>query len=72
VSARARTSQEANQLGAAVVLPLIFLAIGQTTVLLGVTLVASFVVGALLWAGAILLVWRGAHHFTRNQLATRL
>ena len=72
VSARARTSQEANQLGAAVVLPLIFLAIGQTTVLLVVTLVASFIVGGLLWAGAILLVWRGARHFTRNQLATRL
>jgi ABC-type transport system involved in multi-copper enzyme maturation permease subunit len=72
VSARARTTQEANQLGAAVVLPLIFLAVGQATVLLVVTLVATFVLGALLWAGAGLLVWRGARHFTRDQLATRL
>ena len=31
VSARARTSQEANQLGGAVILPLIFLAVGQST-----------------------------------------
>ena len=31
VSARARTSQEANQLGGAVILPLIFLAVGQAT-----------------------------------------
>ena len=34
VSARARTSQEANQLGGAVILPLIFLAVGQASGLL--------------------------------------
>ena len=34
VSARARTSQEANQLGGAVILPLIFLAVGQSSGLL--------------------------------------
>ena len=38
VSARARTSQEANQLGGAVILPLIFLAVGQSTGLLLVAL----------------------------------
>ena len=38
VSARARTSQEANQLGGAVILPLIFLAVGQATGLLLVAL----------------------------------
>ena len=34
VSARARTSQEANQLGGAVILPLIVLAVGQSSGLL--------------------------------------
>ena len=38
VSARARTTQEANQLGGAVILPLIFLAVGQSTGLLLVDL----------------------------------
>ena len=34
VSARCRTTQEANQLGGAVILPLIFIAVGQSTGLL--------------------------------------
>ena len=34
VSARTHTAQEANQLGGAVILPLIFLAVGQSTGLL--------------------------------------
>jgi ABC-type Na+ efflux pump permease subunit len=72
VSARARTTQEANQLGAAVVLPLIFLAVGQTTVLLVVSIGVAVVLGAGLWTGALLLIWRGSRHFTRDQLATRL
>ena len=38
VSVRARTSQEANQLGGAVILPLIFLVVGQAT---GLLLVAA-------------------------------
>jgi ABC-type Na+ efflux pump permease subunit len=72
VSARARTSQEANQLGGAVVLPLIFLAVGQATVLLLVSPVVSFAFGAVLWAVALVLVQRGARRFTRDLLAARL
>jgi hypothetical protein len=30
------------------------------------------VLGAVLWTGALLLIWRGSRHFTRDQLATRI
>ena len=72
VSARARTTQEANQLGGAVILPLIFLAVGQSTGLLLVDLPIAFAVGAVLWVVAVILTVRGARRFTRDQLATRL
>jgi ABC-type Na+ efflux pump permease subunit len=72
VSARARTSQEANQLGGAVILPLIFLAVGQATGLLLVDIKIAIFIGGLVWAIALLLCARGAQRFTRDQLATRL
>jgi ABC-2 type transport system permease protein len=69
VSARARTAQEANQLGGAVVLPLIFLAVGQSTGLLLVSLPVAVVIGGVIWAAALFLITRGAQRFTRDQLA---
>ena len=72
VSARARTSQEANQLGGAVILPLIFLAVGQSSGLLLVPLEIAIVVGGALWLVALVLVRGGAKRFTRDQLAARV
>jgi positive regulator of sigma E activity len=72
VSARARTSQEANQLGGAVILPLIFLAVGQASGLLLVDLTIAVLIGALVWSVAVWLCVRGAQRFTRDQLATRM
>jgi ABC-2 type transport system permease protein len=72
VSARARTSQEANQLGGAVILPLIFLAVGQATGLLLVDLPIAVGVGAVVWVVALLLTAQGARRFTRDRLAARL
>ena len=72
VSARARTTQEANQLGGAVVLPLIFLAVGQSTGLLLVTLPIAIAIGGGVWVLALLLLRGGARRFERNRLATRL
>lgn len=72
VSARARTAQEANQLGGAVILPLIFLAVGQSTGLLLVTVPVAAAVGAAIWAVALLLLARGASRFTRDRVAARL
>jgi ABC-2 type transport system permease protein len=72
VSARARTSQEANQLGGAVILPLIFLAVGQSSGLLLVPLEIAILVGFLIWGVAVYLIRGGAKRFTRDQLAARL
>jgi ABC-type Na+ efflux pump permease subunit len=69
VSVRARTAQEANQLGGAVVLPLIFLAVGQSAGLLLVSVPVAFGIGLVLWAIALLLIRRGAQRFTRDRLA---
>jgi len=69
VSARAKTAQEANQLGGAVVLPLIFAAVGQSTGLLFVTVPVALGVGAGLWLIALSLVARGASRFTRDRIA---
>lgn len=71
VSARSRTTQEANQLGGAVILPLIFLAVGQATGLLLVDLALAIAIGAGVWVVGLLLVWRGAVKFTRDRIASQ-
>jgi ABC-2 type transport system permease protein len=72
VSARARTAQEANQLGGAVILPLIFAAVGQSTGLLLVSLPVAIAIGGVVWLIAGLLLVRGAARFTRDRLAANL
>ena len=72
VSARARTSQEANQLGGTVILPIVILVVGQTSFLLLAQVWVSLTVGAVVWTVAIWLNLRGARRFTRDMLATRL
>lgn len=70
VSARATSAQEANQLGSVVVLPLVFLAVGQATGLLLVDLPVALAIGGGVWVVAGLLCWRGARRFTRDRLAS--
>jgi ABC-2 type transport system permease protein len=72
VSARAHTAQEANQLGGAVILPLIFAAVAQSTGLLLVSLPVALAIGAAVWVLAIALLMRGAARFTRDRLAAAL
>jgi ABC-type Na+ efflux pump permease subunit len=72
VSARARTAQEANQLGGAVILPIIFATVAQSTGLLLVSLPIALAVGAAVWALALGLLGRGASRFTRDRLAVSL
>ena len=72
VSARARTTQEANQLGGTVILPIIVLTLGQATGLLLVGLPIAIAVGALMWVIAIWLNIRGANRFSRDRLALSL
>jgi ABC-type transport system involved in multi-copper enzyme maturation permease subunit len=72
VSARAKTTQEANQLGGAVILPLIFLAVGQATGLLLVDLPIALAIGGVVWVLALSLLRGGARRFTRDELARRV
>ena len=70
VSSRAKTTQEANQLGGAVILPLIFLVAAQASGLLLAPPVFVFLVGVLIWGIALLLVGINARRFTRDRLAS--
>jgi ABC-type Na+ efflux pump permease subunit len=70
VSSRARTTQEANQLGGAVILPLILLAAGQAAGFLLTPLPVVFGFGLVVWAVALGIVVWGSRRFTRDRLAT--
>jgi len=72
VSARTHTAQEANQLGGAVILPLIFLAVGQSTGLLLVNLPVALAIGAVIWVIALLLLRGGVRRFTRDALVAQV
>ena len=72
VSARTRTTQEANQLGGTVILPLIVLTLGQATGLLLVDLTVAIAIGAVTWLVALWLNVRGARRFSRDQMAAQV
>ena len=70
VSSRAKTTQEANQLGGAVILPLILVAAGQAAGFLLTPLPVVFAFGLVVWAVALGIVMWGSRRFTRDRLAT--
>lgn len=72
VSSRVRTFQEAYQLGGAVVLPILFLVVGQITGLLYFNLVVVALLGLFLWAVDAVLLWYGSRTFRRDALLARL
>jgi len=69
VSSRARTTQEANQLGGAVILPLIFVAAAQASALMLLPVAGVIAVGVVIWAIALALLWINSRRFTRDRLA---
>jgi ABC-type Na+ efflux pump permease subunit len=69
VSARCRSAQEANQLGGAVILPLIFASLGQASGLLVVSAPIALATGAALWLVGLWLIRGGIARFTRDRLA---
>ncbi|MCU0309809.1 MAG: ABC transporter permease subunit [Acidimicrobiales bacterium] len=71
VSSRAKTTQEANQLGGAVILPLIFVAAAQASALLLLPPLGVALVGGVLWVVAGGLLWLNSRRFTRDRLAAR-
>jgi len=72
VSIRVNNSQEAQQLGGAVVLPFVILAVGQTTGLLLAGPIVAITVGAIVWAIALTLNIRGERAYSRDRMASRL
>lgn len=72
VSARTNTAQEANQLGGAVILPLIFLAVGQSTGLLLVDWPIAVGIGTVIWIIALALLRGGVKRFTRDALVAQV
>ncbi len=72
VSARTNSAQEANQLGGAVILPLIFLAVGQSTGLLLVDWPVAVAIGGVIWAAAVLLLRGGVKRFNRDTLVAQV
>lgn len=72
VSSRVNTFQEAYQLGSLVVLPVVFLMLGQVSGLVFLDVRILLVLGLVLWLLASLLYWAGAATFRRSELMARL
>jgi ABC-2 type transport system permease protein len=72
VSARASGFQEAYQIGGAVVIPIILLAIGQATGVMYFSLGLVLLLGLVLWVVDLLLLWFGARTFRSGEMLARL
>ncbi len=72
ISARANTTQEANQLGGAVIMPLIIGTIGQASGLLLLDPLLIGAIGLVVWVIALWLIRGGMRRFSRDRIATRL
>ena len=71
VSSRVNTFQEAYQLGAVVVLPILLLLFGQIGGLVYFSAQVVLLVGLIVWLFTIGLVWYGAQTFRRSELIVR-
>jgi ABC-type Na+ efflux pump permease subunit len=72
LSIRARSAQEAQQLGSAVVIPVLVIAVAQASYLLLYPIVTTVVAGAVTWLVAFVLNVRGAARFTRDGMAAKV
>lgn len=72
VSSRVNTFQEAYQLGSLVVLPVVFLMLGQVSGLVLLNTTVVLVMGLVFWILAVLLYLAGAAVFRRSELMARL
>lgn len=70
VSIRAQGFQDAYQLGAVVVLPIILLLIGQATGVMYFSTGLVFLLGLILWIADLILLWLGGRTFQRGRLIT--
>jgi ABC-type Na+ efflux pump permease subunit len=72
VSSRVSTFQEAYQLGAIVVLPVLLLLFAQIGGIIYFSPVVVLIVGSVVWLPTIGLIWFGAQSFRRGELIARL
>jgi ABC-type Na+ efflux pump permease subunit len=71
VSARAQGFQDAYQTGGLVVLPVIFLMVGQISGLMYFSLGVVLLVGAVIWLMDAVLLWFASKSFRRGELMTK-
>ncbi len=72
ISARAQSFQEAYQLGAIVVLPILLLVVGQAAGVMYFSTWLVLLLGLIFWVVDAALLWFGGRIFRRSELATRL
>ena len=72
ISVRAQGFQDAYQLGAIVVLPLVLLVVGQATGVIYFSVWLVLLLGLVLWLITLSLLWFGAKTFRRSELAAQL
>lgn len=72
VSSRVSTFQEAYQLGGVVIIPMVFLLLGQLGGVVYLSPIVVFGVGLVLWILTAALIWYGAQTFERGALIARL
>ena len=72
VSVRAQGFQEAYQLGAIVVLPILLLVIGQATGVMYFSTWLVLLLGLLFWVVDLLILWFGGRTFRRQKLAVQM
>jgi ABC-type Na+ efflux pump permease subunit len=72
ISSRSKTFMQAQQVSGVLVLPVVFLMIGQVTGLFFLGIELAIGVGAVVWLIGLWLVWVGAKTFSRDRLMTSM
>ncbi len=72
VSVRAKTFQEAYQLGSLVVLPVVILLLGQAVGIIYFSIWLTLLLGLVLWVVSLVLLYFGRRTFHRTELIARL
>jgi hypothetical protein len=72
MSSKAKTFMEAQQISGTLVLPIVFLMIGQITGLFFLSIALMFAIGVVIWGVGIWLIWIGAKTFSRGELIARI
>ncbi|MBE2267200.1 MAG: ABC transporter permease subunit [Anaerolinea sp.] len=72
VSARAKTVQEAIQVSSMLVIPVILLIVAQMAGVIYLNVPTILIMGAVVWAAALVVLWLGAKRFQRGELIARL